>query len=205
MSIRNQLLQILDAAISETPTATPPRRDPASEIPIAAPPPQQRHVAALLKFCGLPEKSTRAKLDELARKFREELAVAQRVEHPAIQHENLIAMAVAGKIKASEVPTRSVLRETFEQTHAIADARAAKYSREAALIAADVLEAALEKLPPFIEQLKTHENVLHSAAGSAPDNEVFAKFEKRLEKHVRRMVENLRENTGVCDPAELLK
>ena len=204
MSIRNQLLQILDAAIA-TPPTKPTTRDPANEIPIASPTPQQKHVAALLKFCGLPEKSTRAKLDELARKFREELAPAQRLEHPAIAHENQIALAVAGKIKASEVPTRSVLRETFEQTHAIADARAAKYSREAALIAAAVLETALGKLPQFIEQLKTHESVFHEAAGSAPDNEVFAKFENRLSKHVRRMVENLRENTSVSDPSELLK
>lgn len=204
INLKSQLLQILDAAIA-APVEKTAKTDPGAvpETPVLLP--QNRHVSALLRFCSLPEKSTRTKLDELARKFRDELEVSARLEHPAFEHERQIALAVSGKIKPSEVITRTALREIFEQTHQIQDARAAKFSREAALIAADVLETALAKLPSFIAQLKTHESILHETAGIAPATEVFTKFEKRLAAHVRKLAKTYRENTTVSDPSELLK
>lgn len=184
--ISNVLTSFLDAAIA--PPAKAAKHDPGADISPPVPMPQQRHVAALLKFCNLPEKATRAKLDKLAEQFHEELAVSGRLLHPDFEHERQTALAVAGKIKPSEVITRTAV-----------------FSREAALLGADVLEVALEKLPQFIQQLKTHEDVLHNASGSAPEPEFFAKFSKRLEAHVRKLVKNHLENTTVCDPSELLK
>ena len=166
-------------------------------------------VVAVLRFGKLPDEGTRKKLDKLGEKFRAELGALKGFSYDDARREFKTAVhaALDGKgdpnaVRTSEslIRRNSIVRQAVKQ-------RASKVSREACLIAADVLKAGLKIFPEYERAILEQESALVPAEvtnqlGGSPLRALLKQMPKFIEAHIAKLRDN---PMPMVDPSNLLK
>lgn len=148
------------------PLLPPPTHIPQDNSP--RPLPNHAMLVEVLRFAGLPNKDTISKLEKLHDKWKAELAAMKGFGYDDALREYRanIRDALDGKLDAKTLPTKSDLIQRNSDVRKIAKGRAAVISKEACLIAADVYEAALKRLPEYTAKLLESERAIFSGSSN---------------------------------------
>lgn len=149
----------------------------------------------VLKFAGLPDKATLSKLDKLHDKWQSELDAMKGYSYDDALREYRanVRAALDGNFDAKTLPLKSDLIQRNSDVRKIARGRATVISKEACLIAADVYEAGLKKLPEYTARLMASERAIFNTGqslGKSPLEYLCEQMPSFFEVHIKKLREN---------------